>query len=542
MKTLVFGTQERALSVDVNRLQSFKAADVAEMMRYLIDVGTGTDDLDANGLTAEYLTQENPLRAEIMNGYLVRPQIGSLNLLVDAGVMYAINPDGGSDDSVYKYVRDSGISQQGALAFTDNISGGDIRIDVVEVSLRDAVLETDNRDIFNSVSGLFTAATITKARANRLMYRVRAGTPGAGFPGTSQGWLPLMVASIPDGASTCDTMTFWDVRPLVSDRTIGMATASQDYPVVEQVSYTSNGDSSPTTSLPTNGMVKGVIGSRRVGGILRRGTPGADADSLDVRHADNLEPGFTLPGGQGFFYVYLVTPFGLPRWARYTATLSGGRTPRSPRGILVTSTIIPAHLTGKPLAAIALPDSTGLVGSSSDALCVAAYNHTGTTVRGGIADGKVFFAAESNTSGERDAGFSLSAVSHDSNSALFTMQGGVTHPANAKALYVAFRVFATVDNGEAGVFGAGEIQIYNGANTALAVVQTGGANYFANGTGGTLSSYIQCFSATVRIPVPNNYPASANTAFNISWFYQLLALTGSPTIGSVGGHVIGWEF
>src|ERR1700729_3903361 len=209
-KEMVINSLARAVSTDQTRMQKFANADRAELFRFLLDISMGSDDLDANGVLTQYTTQNNPLNAEIIgNGLTVKPVVGALDLLVDPGLLYLLNPDAAPDDSNYKYVNDAGIGTTGLLAMTAN-SSGQTRIDVIECqNLVNATAETDNRDIFNPSTGAFNATTVSKAVKGYLTYRVRAGTPGSGFPGTAAGWLPLAVASVPTATTTNDTICFW---------------------------------------------------------------------------------------------------------------------------------------------------------------------------------------------------------------------------------------------------------------------------------------------------------------------------------------------
>src|SRR6267378_574739 len=126
IKQLIINTQERAVSADVNRLQSLGTRGWAEVLRYMLNV-TSNDDLDAGSVAVEHTTIESPLRAEIFNGLMFQPQIGSLNLLVTPGVIAAIAPDGDADSSAYKIVEDSGITVLGTLVQT--VGGASLRVD-----------------------------------------------------------------------------------------------------------------------------------------------------------------------------------------------------------------------------------------------------------------------------------------------------------------------------------------------------------------------------------------------------------------------------
>src|SRR5216684_1556309 len=164
-KEMVVSNLERAVSTDIERLQRFKNADIAELFRYMINV-TAQDDLQSGGVITEYTSVENPLRAEIINGLLVQPQIGTFDLLVSPGVLFALNPDSAPDDSNYKFVSDTGVSTLGALTMSANVDPTFTRIDIIEVQVTNAISEQDNRDVYNVITGLFTPTLLTKAVQN----------------------------------------------------------------------------------------------------------------------------------------------------------------------------------------------------------------------------------------------------------------------------------------------------------------------------------------------------------------------------------------
>src|SRR5579859_1434896 len=105
---------------------------------------------------------------------------------------------------------------------------------------------------------------------------------------------------------------------------------------------------------------------------MLRGSPGTDfAGYVDLDESANQELGYAFPAGLSF--LYLLTPFNLPRWARYTDASAGTRTPRSPRGIPLVSTVAPQHWTGKPNATITFPAIFGFAaGSTNSGVCIAA--------------------------------------------------------------------------------------------------------------------------------------------------------------------------
>lgn len=353
-KELQFNSREREISTDLNRLQKFSNHDSAELLRYLLNANCGTDDTQAAGLGAVIGPATLP-DGEIINGLMVIPQNISLNLTVSDGLVLMLNADSPAnpDDSAYKYVADPGISSLGSLVMTANPSGSD-RIDIVECARLDndpSARETDNRDIFDPVTGTFSAISVTKARASRLQYRVRAGSLGGPNPGTAAGWMPLAVVFVPAGAVTNDDMTFWDVRTLISDRAYGPQRITNELPEVSSDSFATITDTD-ATDRPLTGQVNAILNGRRVCGKIMRGTPGSDAvAAVSVNDAANQETGYST--SNGIFWVYCCTPLGFHRWARYSDA-PAVRLPRSPRGVIVASRT-PCDNYGRPSAPLTIP-------------------------------------------------------------------------------------------------------------------------------------------------------------------------------------------
>jgi hypothetical protein len=520
MKQLVVNTQERAVSTDINRAQLFKSQDVSELLRFWLDV-VGNDDL-TNGVITEPNTIETPLRAEIVNGLLARPQLGSNSVLVDPGVVLVMAPDGSADESDYKFVRDDGVTSFATLIIA--AGGGGTRIDVIECQINpiDNIV-TDNRDVFNPVTGLFTATVITKERSARLTFRVRQGAPGGGYPGNVSGWLPLCVASVPNAAVNNDGVTFWDVRPLISDRGLTPSNVTQDWPLIQRANF---GVDLVTVPGQANlaGQFRGMgPEGRRLGGILRRGSPGTDGNFVDLLDVANQASGYAL-AGTGFDYVYLLTPFGLPRWARYTDA-PGVRVPRSPCGIPVVTTVAPNHLTAKPSAAVALPTSTGLGGSTTSAILVSPLSKTAGVLASAIADGKsVEFSTFQMLASDPGAGH---------NTAVFTFTEGITHPANAKGIWARLTVVVDTASNKSYFSQMADLSVIAPGLVGLANRLSLGAFselVFANTVGAPVAG-VGAHTALFYIPVPVQYPSVSGTAFKVETDYGIVEADGvtAPT-------------
>lgn len=530
-RQIIINTQERAISPDFNRMQKFQNADMAELFRYMLDVGS-VDDLDAGSVITEHTALETPLRGEIFNGLLVRPQAGSLGLAIDPGVLYLLSPDGAVDDSNYKFIHDAGLVVAAGLTMTSNASGS-IRIDVIECRVNPTDLTiNDNRDIFNPSTGLFVAGSVVKERKGHLEYRVRLGTPGGGFPGTVQGWLPLAVASVPDATTTNNTINFWDVRPLLSDREFAPSANTRDLPYMKQCMF----------NLFTHGTGVGVMqgqidvsyGGRRLGGILRTGSSTllAEFDFFACGQTFNREPGFVAPA-PGFVYLYFLVPFGLPRWARYTIG-PAGRVPRSPRGIPVLSTTPPNSLRGTPSSPIALPTATGFAGSTSNGVCGAslitiaagpgdAVDMSGDGRAITIGSGPIFYFGHLAVAGVNSLG-----------KCRFTLTPGVDYPVNARALYVtaSLSIVTGVDFEEQYYFTLSSLQpALAGYHASIPTFST----YYTK-TGGTKLILGQQF----RIPIPNGYPLNTLPG-NLTLDLDILGNSSTPTSNGSFLNIQGWD-
>lgn len=369
---IIFNQQERAVSLDVNRLQAILQALFANGLQNIFDGGTQEDD--AAGVAALGSSVTAPARGVILNGIMAQPDIGTTNLYVTPGAMFIVDVDTppNTDASLYRLIVDPGVVTAGALTLVSNTSG-QTRIDVVECArvTPQTVLEVDNRDIFNSSTGLFTATAVPKRTADQLQYRIRQGTPGAGFPGVVSGWLPLMVASVPNTATNWNIVTCWDVRPLLSDLQQAPFDVSESgWPIQASRSVVLNVPTLETItpydhSIETSGNAGLVLGNRKVGGSLSPYSAFLDlnsATSIEATFYANLNAGISGTILSKAFFVWLVCPLGLPRWSQYTPYTQGIRKPQSPRGLPLLSVIGP-DVTGHPISNLTLPAALGF-GSS----------------------------------------------------------------------------------------------------------------------------------------------------------------------------------
>jgi hypothetical protein len=556
-KTLVMNPLERALSTDINRLQNFADASVAEVLRAILNTKVGFDDVNAGALYIPNTSQGNPLAGEVLSGLLFAPTGGGTSASVGAGVVAVFDPDTipSTDDSQYKVITDSG-TVTATLNLTSN-SSGLLRIDVVECSRvqPDNVLETDSRDVYVPSSGTFTSVTVNKVAQSQMQYRIRTGTAGSGFPGTAQGWLPLAVISVPTGSSVWDTCTMWDVRPLLEDRVYALGQSVRDLPKVERCMVNIDATNHAGMSQLT-GVIEAELQGRKLGGNMMsscpQGTGGgvgltADALYIDLDDTKNQSAGTSIPT-TGFNYVYVSAPFGLPRWAKYTKGPSG-RVPRSPRGILIASTTPPDLAYGTPHGgSLILPPC--LQNSGNTAVDTAAYPPASVCVvtrigtsssspKGGmVASGRQHWANGPTPTNTASIG---------SFQATFTLTPNVDFPAHARALY--FQITATFSNsGTTSTYqlGPGNIILENGLGTVVGVQTPQGSGLFGGAYTGTLT-----YIFTVRVPLLSYYelvgtpgtstPGNAST-LALVWTVSPISFTGSTlALATAVGQANGWE-
>lgn len=546
-RTMKINTQERAISPDINRLQAFVGSDEGEFFRMMLNIG-GSDDVDAGvPVTSAFdapAVVSIPLSAEIINGLLVLPENASLKLRVTPGAMYVVQPDGDADASPYKFVSDPGISSftTSGLAMTANTSG-QTRYDLVECKVEDETLETDNRDIYDAGSSTFTATSVTKvtrARASiaTTSIRVRAGTPGAGLPALVSGWVPLCAVQIEDGVSTNDGMVFWDVRPLISDRIFQPHALTRSRPVAWATKPIINA----TAYATVGGLVESHLNGRRVGGRLRQGTDllafTTDASTVDLTSAKNRTSGFAAAAYQ-ILYLYICTPFSLPRWARYTNATTTQRVPRSPRGILMFTTIAP-DADGKPTAVLQLPSPWPAAGQvlTSEAVCIASTFADGAgSIQNFYGDGEGIYIQAANiedgdaTNSPRILVGSTSLADASNPTCTFALVPGTHFPTNARWILFEHYAHFETDN-TAGA--TKKFRNYVSVNNGFTIHGT--HSFSEDAANAVTQSYV---NYAVWLPVPTPYPLGTTATFTV---VNRLKSNGCVVTAYTGsGRVVGYR-
>jgi hypothetical protein len=517
-KRMVINPRERAVSSDINRLQAFAAADMAELFRQMLQPIIADETYSEASDPASYVTTVTaPLTAVIINGLLVQPQLGSTSTFITPGVAYAVNPDStpNPDDSPFKLVNDPGRpAGEAGIAFVANTSGS-TRVDIVECQCTDVQLSSENRDIYNQISGMFAPALVYKTMASRFAYRLRQGTPGAGLPALASGWLPLMVAVVPNGVTTWTTaVQCYDVRPLISESANGVVRAV-DAPWPTKCFLSLSPGSTELAGYATT-----TCGWFKAGGALVEGGVGLKLDG-----AKYLESGFALPAN-GPVYIYACFPAGLPRWVIYDTAM----VPNGPRGIMQLSTVHPSFYKGAASSAITLSATRGL-GATPCAACAclgAFMTESGAAL-------PAAFAADGTAVWQYGVLTPIAAASFTATAADFTLNAGVHFPNNARAIYVQFALTWTgtttagrCNIGASGYDATGAAQITEDTETVYIDVASGGS----------------FLTKRHRIPLDRGYPAddggTVPTGFLASLEYTLLN-TRSGVASAVNAYVVGWE-
>ncbi len=410
IKRLIMNTRERAVSTDINRMQAMAAGEVAEGARYLM-LAMLLFETGAGGIAVVPSATTTPLNGMILNGLMVQPQIASAEALITPGAAWVVDPDASptSDDSPLKFVNDPGLGSGSGLTLTANASGS-TRVDIVECRRVETVLETSNRDIYNETTGLFTPTTVDKVAKSLFEYRITLGTPGAGLPAFTSGWMPLMVATVPNGVSDWDGVTCFDVRRLYSDSVGAPCRITREMPLRSEMDI-SVGRVGAGAVVLVRGRVEGTLGDFKVGGVFDEG--GA------LPMTTHAEPGFVAAlAANRVWFLYAMFPAGLPRWCQYTPASSMVRQPGMFRGIPVASVKRTANMKGTPLTALTPPAYTGMAAAAGDvAVCVfaGAVNTATSQVTAALteAGGRVWHPMSPTIAGVVSGGDTLSTFTFD---------------------------------------------------------------------------------------------------------------------------------
>ena len=450
-KAVQQNTLERVVSSDWNRMQRFAGGFDNEALRRQVlapiddTAYVGTTFTAPGPISAAFdvLAPAAPDYAGILNGLMVVVPAAATYVLVTSGAMTVVDPEGqpgSSDPSALnpddgpgpaRAVYSDGVSLAGSLVWAPNPGPG-TRVDVVECQRNQVVAETDNRDIFDPSTGLFTPQAVTKVTNGGLTYRIRQGVAGGGIPAPALGWVPLAIIAAPAGAVDLDACHVWDVRPLLSDLARPFAQVRSIIPTLDRWQMVCE-DKSAVGQLRLSGESQGNYLGWRMGGLFREPDVATfiDLANTPFYQATGFVPVAGLP-----YYVYSLWPGGYLRWVRYTPTPVagvGGRTPSVFRGIVTVSQVPP--LNGQPLAPVATPPAWGLNASTVFGQMMAAGRvDTAAVLRGFIADGDMVHHTAENPVAVGP--FSVVNISPGIDDANYVLTPGIDFPAGAKRVKV----------------------------------------------------------------------------------------------------------
>lgn len=552
-KALRQNTRERVISTDFNRAQSFAAGWANELVRRQMiaptddSLAVGTTFPVAGALTAaiDVTAPAAPDAAGVLNGLMVVLPVAATYLIVTSGMLAVIDPEGspGSSDpnplnpddgpGPARVVYSAGVTTVGALAWTPNPGPG-VRVDIVECQRSNVVAETDNRDIFDPSTGLFTPQAVTKVTVGELTFRIRLGVAGGGLPAPALGWVPLAVLASAAGSVNLDTVFAWDVRPLLSDTAAPFAQVRSIYPRIERYRMVCENKSTPG-QLKLSGESQGTYLGWRMGGICVEPdiTPYVDLLNAPFYQAAGFVPVAGLP-----YYVYSLWPTGYVRWVGYhTAAVAGigGRCPGSWRGILTVSQTPP--LNGQPLAPVATPPGWGLnVSTLFGQMMVAGQVDVLGNLTGFVADGDLVHHEGANPFAIVPS--SITSPAAGSEIAAFVLVPGVHYPAGAR------RVRVVIENSYTGI----------ADNTAAMNVETVTVNTFAGAAlMASVSQDQRMLPKVAALPVAFDFVThdlpvasdgiSAPPALGFLFRYDRFTVGGSGTgvLAASQLVVIGWD-
>lgn len=384
-KREVFNLRERAVSPDHNRTQRFTAYERAEMLGALLGSNPTVAELSSlSSYRLPLLAIPSPLEAHVLDGVMPIFEVGGDEVGMQPGLVLLYDPDGitGSsesdppnpDDSSWKLARTAGFSiGSGTLTLTPNATGNTVW-DVIECRRAPGVVtETDTREVFDATAGVFVPTLVNKVVQDQLQFRIRRELAN---PAPVQGWLPLAIASVANLATTWDDCTIFDVRPLVRERMTSMPFTKSPTLCEERVAHLWN-DMATGVEASIKGLIKlsdpwGYMAGGKVVYPSAAFNAGIDREAFDIFDAAFQEPGLVINPDQ-LYYVWLIYPYGLPRWRVYSAGVVapyGGRVPQGMCGIPVLTGRAPTDIYGMtPNAGIVPPPVTGLPATAhSDAV------------------------------------------------------------------------------------------------------------------------------------------------------------------------------
>ena len=301
-----FNTRERALSSDVNDLESLEGRNLMESLRWVfatqVDSGAG-------------MASSTP-RSVVGGGLQVSPAGSDVG--VSPGVIFqqsaTLSPLPGALDSSYRFGR------LGSSVVVPMPSPGSNTYYLLEAQIVQVLTSSQSRDIFNPITQTFVPTVVPKQYEFQVQFQLVTG--GSSYPAATGGdWVVLAGIFRPAGGGPVSTSDIVDLSPRWSD-----ALAAQQK-IPGPFSY-----NTPTFLAPPNlrtVFVPGAAASNNVilaADVQHRGkqyTIRTQTGGIDPTVASILEPGVVL-AADTWYYLYLYSFRNqLPRGAYAGASCNG---------------------------------------------------------------------------------------------------------------------------------------------------------------------------------------------------------------------------
>ena len=353
-----FNTLERALSSDVDNLQSMQARFMADMLaRVFSSKGVPEGNLSV---------PTDSITDRIIGGLIasVSGTVGSVDITPGALVQNsaALSPIPGALDSNFRMAINRVITTLAAP-----VPGGNTYY-LLEAQMVNVVTSTVNRDIFNTGTGLFVSTPVTKLQERQVQFQWTAGS-ATQAPAPSANWVPIAIVFRAGGGGAVTADDIIDVRPLWTEA-VNESASLRAQPISSSIVTSSvPGTVSNLATFDLEAMVEG----RR---LFARST-----SAIDLSAASVIESGLVFANAR-LYYLYLA-PW-REQYRPANALLNVQQ-----RGVLVMSAV-PPDSEGFNSALITPPSPfAGADIQIGDAFCAASLYRTGggwavqSTDRGG---------------------------------------------------------------------------------------------------------------------------------------------------------------
>lgn len=362
---IVINTRERAVSADINDLQSLKDRTLLDSWRQMLERRTFTLGAAPAGAPSNV----------VLGGLEVSP--AGTDVVIAPGVLLqeslTLVPTPGTLDSSYRWA-----SLLAAATETPPAPGSDTWY-LLEAQMVEVVALSTTRDIFNTGTGLFVPTLVDKRNERTLAFQFITGTSTQAPAPTGGDWVPIAIVFRPGGGGPVLASHLIDVRPMFDrDLALDRFYSSSIRARGDRLVVTSSVPGTPSNSITVNAEV--YANPQRLWH--------ARTSALDVSAAAVLEVG-TVLAADTWFYLYLCPWQGLAPVDPRVATATG-------RGVLCLSANGPATQGGaRNTSTIALPAPYGVSAAPvNECVCVAALRrnaaNTGWLVSWTVDGGKTF--------------------------------------------------------------------------------------------------------------------------------------------------------